>query len=407
MASLRYMRNPGQGGPTGIGPPQPTKDAFATSPKMEYNIQQRVQHSNALGDAKADARIVVYLSITGAHDEKTMLKTDLLVAQPRVHLLAAGVNYGRFAIEPLQVGHATPLGNALRRVLLSSIPGAAITRIKISGVIHEFSTIPGVLEDGTQLVLNIKGIRLRSYSERPVTMQLVKRGPGPVYAGDIDAPSTVEIVNPEHYLCTIDDDSMLEMQLTAERGRGASLADNNSGLNIGEIAVDALFNPVPQVNFIVERIGDEAEQALERLVIEIWTDGTIKPGDALGHAAQVLSQHFGRIAAFDQPEPAAETPAPGGRAIPADVYNRTIDELGLSTRTYNSLRRADITTIGRLLELDERALHGIRNLGPKGVEEIRSRLAALGYLEGGEHQALPAENAVDPDKVLSDNTNTA
>lgn len=335
--------------------------------------------------------MVLFVLLSGAPQE-IMLKTEPLLTQPRVQLIAAGMNYGRFAIEPLERGHAIPLGNALRRVLISSIPGAAITRVKLGGVIHEFSTIPGVLEDGTQLVLNVKGIRLRSYSERAVTMQLVRRGPGAVYASDIDAPSTVEIVNPEHYLCTLDDDSVLEMQLTAERGRGTSLADNNSGLNIGEIAVDALFSPVPQVNFLVDTVGDE-EYPHERMTLEIWTDGTIKPGDALGHAAQVLAQHFGRVAVFDQPEPSAIEPAPAGRAIPADVYNRTIDELGLSTRTYNSLRRADITTIGRLLELDERALNGIRNLGPKGVEEIRARMLVLGYLEGGEQPLLEGDDA--------------
>ena len=335
-----------------------------------------------------------------------MQKPEPLMVLPRVTLVAAGTNYGRFAIEPLELGHGSPLGNALRRVLFSSIPGAAVTRIKLGGVIHEFSTIPGVLEDGTQLVLNVKGIRLRSYSERAVTMQMVKRGPGPVFASDIDAPSTVEIVNPEHYLCTIDDDSVLEMQLTAERGRGTSLADNNSGLNIGEIAVDALFNPVPQVNFLVDSIENGAGERHDRLTLEIWTDGTIKPGDALGHAAQVLTQHFGRIAIFDQPEPKDEVAAPTGRAIPADVYNRTIDELGLSTRTYNSLRRADITTIGRLLELDDRALHGIRNLGPKGVEEIRQRLAALGYLEGGDQIALEGGDDT-PNELLPDSTEPA
>lgn len=319
------------------------------------------------------------------------LKAEPLAIQPRVTLVAAATNYGRFALDPLEPGHASPLGNALRRVLLSSIPGAAITRVKLGGVIHEFSTIPGVIEDGTQLVLNVKGIRLRSYSERAVTMQLVKRGPGPVFTSDIDAPSTVEIVNPEHYLCTLDDESVLEMQLTAERGRGTSLADNNSGLNIGEIAIDALFSPVPQVNFVIEEGRVGLDTTYERLLIEIWTDGTIKPGDALGHAAQVLSQHFGRIAGFDQPEPVIDLITPAKPAIPADVYNRTIDELGLSTRTYNSLRRADITTIGRLLELDDRALQGIRNLGPKGVEEIRVRLAALGYLDSAEIPILEAE----------------
>ncbi len=335
-----------------------------------------------------------------------MQKPEPLMVQPRVTLVAAGMNYGRFSIEPLEPGHGSPLGNALRRVLFSSIPGAAVTRIKLGGVIHEFSTIPGVLEDGTQLVLNVKGIRLRSYSERAVTMQLVKRGPGPVFASDIDAPSTVEIVNPEHYLCTLDDDSVLEMQLTAERGRGTSLADNNSGLNIGEIAVDALFNPVPQVNFLVDTQENGSGELHDRLTLEIWTDGTIKPGDALGHAAQVLTQHFGRIAIFDQPEPTAEVAAPTGRAIPADVYNRTIDELGLSTRTYNSLRRADITTIGRLLELDDRALHGIRNLGPKGVEEIRQRLSALGYLEGGDTASLEGGDDA-PNEMLPDSTEPA
>ena len=337
-----------------------------------------------------------------------MQKPETLQVQPRVTLVAAGMNYGRFAIEPLERGHGSPLGNALRRVLFSSIPGAAVTRIKLGGVIHEFSTIPGVLEDGTQLVLNVKGIRLRSYSERAVTMQLVKRGPGPVFASDIDAPSTVEIVNPEHYLCTVDDDSVLEMQLTAERGRGTSLADNNSGLNIGEIAVDALFNPVPQVNFLVDSVENGGGELHERLTLEIWTDGTIKPGDALGHAPQGLTQHFGRIAVFDQPEPTAEVAAPVGRAIPADVFNRSFEGLGLSMLTHNSLRRADITTIGRLLELDDRALHGIRNLGPKGVEEIRQRLAALGYLEGGDTPALEAgEDEGSPNEELPDSTEPA
>ncbi|PDW03214.1 DNA-directed RNA polymerase subunit alpha [Candidatus Viridilinea mediisalina] len=319
-----------------------------------------------------------------------MQKTEPLKIQPRVSLEAAGKNYGRFAVAPLAQGHGSPLGNALRRVLLSSIPGAAITRIKLGGVIHEFSVIPGVLEDGTQLVLNVKGIRLRSYSERAVSMQLIKQGPGPVFASDIDTPSTVEIVNPQHYVCSIDNDSVFEMQLTAERGRGTSLADNNSGLSIGEIAIDALFSPVPQVNFVIEKTRVGLDTLYERLILEIWTDGTIKPGDALGHAAQVLTQHFGRIAVFDQPEPVVEIAPPPGRTIPADIYHRTIDELGLSTRTYNSLRRADITTIGRLLELDDRSLQGIRNLGPKGVDEIRQRLAAVGYLDGSELALLEA-----------------
>ncbi|NJN19842.1 MAG: DNA-directed RNA polymerase subunit alpha [Oscillochloris sp.] len=321
-----------------------------------------------------------------------MEQLELDVVLPRITLTAAGENYGRFTISPLEVGHAGPLGNALRRVMISSVPGAAITRVKIGRVIHEFTTIPGVVEDGTQLMLNIKGIRLRCYAERSVALQLIKRGPGPVYAGDIDAPSTVEIVNPQHYLCTIDDDATLEMQLTAERGRGVMLADNVSGLNIGEIAVDALFSPIPRVNFIVELNGES-----ERLILEIWTDGTVKPGDALSHAAQILSQHFGRLASVSEPSEVAELPAASTSVIPPEIYERPIDELGLSTRTYNSLRRADITTVGRLLELDDRMLNSIRNLGPKSAEEIRERLVVLGYRDGGDFQAGLNGNGTDED----------
>lgn len=297
---------------------------------------------------------------------------------PRIELLVAAEDYGRFAIGPLPTGHAAPFGNALRRVLLSSIPGAAITRIKISGAIHEFTPIPGLAEDGTQLVLNIKGVRLRCYSERPVPLRLTKQGPGPVFAGDIDAPSTVEIVNPEHYLCTIDDHlSVLDMQFTAERGRGSTYAEHSPDLSLGEIAIDALFSPVPQVNFLIESAG-QGIASYERLIIEVWTDRTIKPGDALSHAGQMLSQHFGRIAGLANAQPDREQPA-AERAVLADGNaDRPIDDLGLSTRTYNSLRRAGITTIGQIVSLDERGLGSIRNLGPKGVEEIFQRLEALG-----------------------------
>jgi DNA-directed RNA polymerase subunit alpha len=314
-----------------------------------------------------------------------MDRAEFTIPRPRITLVSAADNYGRFAVEPLDRGHALPLGNALRRVLLSSVPGAAITRIKVTGLMHEFATIPGVVEDGTRLVLHVKGIRLRCYAERPVTMHLTKRGIGPVRAGDIEAPSTVEIVNPEHYLCTLDDDTVtFEMQLTAERGRGAILADSISGLNIGEIAVDGIFSPVPKVNFVVEPAGP----GLERLLMEIWTDGTAKPGDALSHAAQVLAQYLGRVAVLGEPDAAEELPDAGGRLIPAEIADRPIDELGLTTRTFNCLRRAGINNVGQLLAMDERALLSVRNLGPKGVDEIRQRLAALGY--GGSDDAPPA-----------------
>ena len=308
---------------------------------------------------------------------------------PRIDVIAAAENYGRFKLEPLEVGHGIALGNALRRVLLSSIPGAAITRVRITGLLHEFSPIPGVREDGTQLVLNIKGIRLRCYAERPVTLYLFKQGAGPVRAGDISAPSTVEIVNPNHYLCTIeDDDAALELHLTAERGRGAVLADSVSDLPIGEIAVDALFSPIVKVNFVVETHGAQPGAAHERLLIEIWTDGTIKPGDALSHAGQILAQYFAAIASFSQPQPAQDQALAASHTGSSALDALPLDALGLSSRTYNSLRRAGFTQFGQLLALGERELFAIRNLGQKSAEEIRDRLAALSRRDTGSELAL-------------------
>jgi DNA-directed RNA polymerase subunit alpha len=302
---------------------------------------------------------------------------------PKIEVVQAAENYGRFKIEPLDPGYGHTLGNALRRVLLSSIPGSAVTKIKIDGVFHEFSTIPGVKEDVTEIVLNIKGIRLRSYAERPVKVLLTKQGAGVVRAGDIDAPSNVELVNPNHYICTLDsDDTHVEIEMTVERGRGYLPADQRDALPIGEIPVDAIFTPVPKVNYVVEntRIGQATD--FDRLLIEIWTDGTIKAGDALSHAAQVLVQYCQTIADFNRLSTDQEQPAtgPNGLAIPADIYDTPIEELDLSTRTYNCLKRADITKVGQVLEMDEKALLSVRNLGQKSMEEIRDKLIERGYI---------------------------
>jgi DNA-directed RNA polymerase subunit alpha len=305
------------------------------------------------------------------------------IAMPKIEVVQAAENYGRFKIEPLDPGYGHTLGNALRRVLLSSIPGSAVTKIKIDGVFHEFSTIPGVKEDVTEIVLNIKGIRLRSYAERPVKVLLTKQGPGVVRAADIDAPSNVELVNPNHYICTLDgDDSHIEIEMTVERGRSYLPADQRDALPIGEIPVDAIFTPVPKVNYVVEntRIGQATD--FDRLLIEIWTDGTIKAGDALSHAAQVLVQYSQTIADFNRLSTDQEQPAtgPNGLAIPADIYDTPIEELDLTTRTYNCLKRADITKVGQVLEMDEKALLSVRNLGQKSMEEIRDKLIERGYI---------------------------
>lgn len=305
------------------------------------------------------------------------------LAMPKIEAERAAENYARFRIEPLEPGYGHTIGNALRRVLLSSIPGSAITKIKIDGVYHEFSTLPGVREDVTELVLNIKGVRLRSYAERPVKVHLSKYGQGVVRARDIEAPSNVEVVNPDHYIATLDsDDARLEVELTVERHRGYLPVENRDPVPIGEIPIDAIFTPIPRVNYVVEhtRIGGVTDY--DRLILEIWTDGTIKPGDALSHAAQVLGQYSQTIANFSRPEQPAEL-APtsdGVEGIAPDVYDIPIEELDLSTRTYNCLKRADITKVGQLLQMDEKDLLSVRNLGSKSIDEIKEKLIEHRYL---------------------------
>jgi DNA-directed RNA polymerase subunit alpha len=211
------------------------------------------------------------------------------LTMPKIEAERVAENYARFRIEPLEPGYGHTMGNALRRVLLSSIPGSAITRIKIDGVYHEFATVTGVREDVTEIVLNIKGIRLRSYAERPVKLHLSKRGGGTARAADIEAPSNVEIVNPQHYIATLDgEDAQLDLELTVEKHKGYSPVENRDPVPIGEIPIDAIYTPIPRVNYVVEhtRIGGMTDY--DRLIIEIWTDGMIKPGDVLSHAATVL-----------------------------------------------------------------------------------------------------------------------
>lgn len=312
------------------------------------------------------------------------------LALPKIEAERVAENYARFRIEPLEPGYGHTMGNALRRVLLSSIPGAAITRIKIDGVYHEFSTVAGVREDVTEVVLNVKGIRLRSYAERPVKLHLSKHGAGFVRASDIDAPSNVEIVNPQHYIATIDaEDGHFDMELTVERHRGYLPVENRDPVPIGEIPVDAIFTPIPRVNYVVEhtRIGGMTDY--DRLILEIWTDGTWKPGDALSHAAQVLGQYAQTIANFSRADQGFDL-APGGQqaaanGIPPDVYDTPIEDLDLTTRTSNCLRRADITKIGQLLQMDEKDLLAVRNLGSKSIDEIREKLVDHGFLGTSAH----------------------
>jgi DNA-directed RNA polymerase subunit alpha len=314
--------------------------------------------------------------LEGALVERAMI--DLPI-RPTIQLLAADERYGRFAIAPLEYGYATTLGNALRRVLLSSIPGSAVTRIKIDGIFHEFASIPNVREDVTELVLNIKGIRLRSYVERGVKLLLTHTQAGPVRAQSIDAPSSIELVNPDQYLCTMDSDGLLVIELTVERGRGALLADQQARGSIGDILVDAIFSPVPKVNVVVEPVHSAVAAEQERLILEIWTDGTLKAGDALRHAAALLAQYHQAIVDGLEPGDRGTEATSQSLAVPAGTYETPLETLELSTRTYNTLKRSGITTVGHVLEIAPTDLNGIRNMGSKSVEELLAQLQAHGF----------------------------
>lgn len=330
---------------------------------------------------------------------------------PNVLAVATAANYGRFAIGPLEPGIGTTLGNALRRILLSSLPGSAITSIRIQNVFHEFSCIPSVKEDVTEIVMNVKHIRLRSYSERQVRLQLSKRGSGEVRAGDIDLPANVELVNPEQVLATLDgDEAHLEMELTVERGRGYVSFEARDTLPISTIPVDAIFSPIPKVNYVVEPAsielltandGDEQVresdgqqlEGREQLVIEIWTDGTIDPGEALSIAAQYLAQHSSLISNFNRVTAPAQRELPGAIAIPPHLFEMAIDDLNLSMRTYNCLKRSGITKVGQVLRMDRKDLLGLRNFGEKSFDELHQVLSSRDLIPPGTPLDISANQA--------------
>ncbi len=347
----------------------------------------------------------------GAKQEREAVAsvTGTMNAMPNVVAVATAPNYGRFAIGPLEVGYGVTLGNAIRRILLSSLPGSAITSIRIQNVYHEFSCIPSIREDVTEIVINVKNIRLRSYSDRAVRLQLAKQGPGEVRAGDIDLPANVELVNPELVLATIDSpDAQLEMELTVERGRGYVSSDSRDSLPIGTIPVDAIFTPIPKVNYLIEpasaellTIIEEGEEAVpldpaslvgkEQLVLEIWTDGTIDPGEALSMSAQYLAQHSSLIANFNRAVAAQVGRDLTTTAIPAHLFEMPIDELNLSMRTYNCLKRSGVTKVGQVLRMDRKELLGLRNFGQKSLVELYESLSSRELIPPGTPLDVPRE----------------
>jgi DNA-directed RNA polymerase subunit alpha len=310
------------------------------------------------------------------------LLTDVML--PKIENVATEPNYGRYHVEPLEAGFGVTVGNALRRVLLSSLPGAAVTSIKIDNVFHEFSAIPGVKEDTTELVLNVKQIRLRSFADRPVQLRVEAAGTGEVTAADIIAPPDVEIINPELHLASLDgEESRLVIEMTVERGKGYVPAEQREGLAIGVIPVDAIYTPTKRVNFTVEpvRVGQVTDY--ERLVLELWTDGTMTPDESVAQSAQILIRHLELLTELVvKPTARFEKQATSAVQIPSKLYDVPIEDLDLSVRAYNCLKRAGITKVGQVLEMTEDDLLGVRNFGRKSLDELRDRLTERDFLEG-------------------------
>jgi DNA-directed RNA polymerase subunit alpha len=303
---------------------------------------------------------------------------------PKIECDASSKNYGRYIIGPLESGYGITLGNALRRVLLSSLPGAAITSIRLSDVHHEFTDIPHVREDMTQIILQIKQLRVKLTGEEPVRLRLGVRGEGTVTAGDIQCPPEVEIINPDLYLFTVDSDkARLEMELTVEPGRGYSPADERGRLPIGELPVDAIFSPVRKCNYEIERARVGQMTNYDKLIMEIWTDGTLRPQEALSRAARILVQHFQLISGVTEEIRLEEAPQ-ATTTISQEIYETPIEQLDLSVRVFNSLKRTGITNVGEVLEMlgrGEEAMLTIRNFGQKSLAELREKLIAKNFLK--------------------------
>ncbi len=298
---------------------------------------------------------------------------------PKIESVEQSDKYGRFAAEPLEKGFSTTLGNALRRVMLRYLPGAAVTNVRIEGIQHEFTAIPDVKEDVLDFLLNIKSLKIRSLSGQTGKLYLEKEGRGEIHASDIASSVDFEIVNPELYLATIDSpDGRLMVEMDVELGTGYQPAGSSANLPVGTIPVDAIFTPVRKVNFNTEPVHLGRETSLERLVLEIWTDGTMAPSRALSRGAAILAEQlkpfvdYGRSTQIDEERQAIRA------AIPDDLFNMPVEKLDLSVRAMNCLRRSGINTVGELVSLGEKELLSLRNFGQKSRQEVEEKLQTLG-----------------------------
>ena len=291
-------------------------------------------------------------------------------------------SYGKYVVEPLERGYGTTLGNALRRIMLSSLPGTAATSIKIAGVQHEFSTIPGVKEDVTEIVLNIKGLLTKLHTESGKTVYIEATGPCEVTAGDIKADAEVEVLNPELHIATLDSGASLNMEITLSHGRGYVSADRNKAAQpqtvIGVIPVDSIYTPVCKVNFTVEPTRVGASSDFDKLTLEVWTDGTISARDAVSLGAKILCDHFTLFTDLSETVGNKPTVVEKQETGGSKILDLTIEELDLSVRSFNCLKRANINTVADLISKTEDEMMKVRNLGRKSLEEVINKLAMMG-----------------------------
>ncbi len=302
------------------------------------------------------------------------------IERPRIECIEKTDSYGKFVVEPLERGFGTTLGNSLRRVLLSSLPGVAVTSVKIEGVLHEFSTIEGVKEDVTEIVLNLKELCLRLHSDQPKKVIIDMAGPCEVTAGNILPDSDIEIINPELHIAEINENGRLYMEIMLDRGRGYVPAERNKrpGMPIGEIAVDSIFTPIDKVNFIVDntRVGSSTDY--DKLTLEVWTSGSIRPDEAASLAAKILKEHLDLFINLTEHVQGVEIMVEKEEDKKEKILEMTIEELDLSVRSYNCLKRAGINTVDELVQRNEEEMMKVRNLGRKSLEEVQQKLSAMG-----------------------------
>ncbi|WP_105956354.1 DNA-directed RNA polymerase subunit alpha [Apilactobacillus quenuiae] len=304
--------------------------------------------------------------------------------KPNIHKIDETDNYGEVVVEPLERGYGTTLGNSLRRILLSSLPGAAVTSIQIDNVLHEFSTVPGVVEDVTQIILNIKklSLKLESSDDEEKSMEINVTGPAQVTAGDIQADSDVTVLNPELHIATVADGATFHMRMTANKGRGYVSADENKarndGMPIGVLPVDSIYTPIERVNYQVEnaRVGQISDY--DKLTLDVWTDGSITPSEAVSLAAKILTEHLEMFVDLTDEAKNAEVMVEKEETHKEKMLEMTIEELDLSVRSYNCLKRAGINTVQELTDKSEADMMKVRNLGRKSLVEVKHKLEDLG-----------------------------